>query len=150
MARYILNSAVITSPGRYEYWLCDISTARRWIAAGPVESTIGYQETADALSALLGVDVPVNRRMVSMQPGDEALVFRLTVRLADPAVKGRINDPEWLLQHSEIGILSRAHEYEALQGCATCARAPAGSMACPPGMANDCRHRRWVYWEPRV
>lgn len=146
--RYLLNSAVITSPGRYEYWLCDTETARRWMAAGPVESTIGYQETADALATLLGAEVPVNRRMVKMQPGDEALVFRLTVRLADPTVKGRINDPAWIADHSEIGILSRAPEYEALHGCATCANAPAGSWSCPSPTAEACQGGG-VYWEPR-
>lgn len=146
--RYLLNSAVITSPGRYEYWLCDIEAARAWYGAGPVESTIGYQETADALSALLGQPIVVNRRMVKMAPGDEALVFRLTIRLSDPAVKGRIDDPEWILQHSEIGILTRSPEHEALKGCATCAHAPAGSDSCPPSMADDCRGEG-LFWSPR-
>lgn len=107
MKRYILNSAVITSPGTYTYSLTDIQGARGWIAEGPWESTIGYQETADALSTILGVPVPVDRRQVRMDPGDEALVFRLTVRLNDPAIKGKIGDPGWILRHSEIGILKR-------------------------------------------
>ena len=149
MNRYLLNSAVVTSPGRYEYWLCDVETARRWMAAGPVESTIGYQETADALATLLGAEVSVNRRMVNMQPGDEALVFRLTVRLADPSVKGRINDPAWIAGHSEIGILSRAPEYEAQRGCATCAHAPAGSESCPPPMADACQGDG-AHWRPKA
>jgi hypothetical protein len=146
--RYLLNSAVVTSPGRYEYWLCDTEAARRWMAAGPVESTIGYQETAEALSVLLGQPVEINRRMVRMEPGDEALVFRLTVRLADPSVKGRINDPDWIAEHSEIGILSRAPEFQALHGCATCAHAPAGSASCPPSMADGCQGGG-AHWEPR-
>jgi hypothetical protein len=105
--RYILNSAVITTPGDYNYRLVSPDEARTWFESGPVESTIGYQETADALSVILGAEIPVNRQMVKMADGDEALIFRLTVRLADPAVKGRVNDPEWLLQHSEIGILQK-------------------------------------------
>ena len=148
MTRYLLNSAVVTSPGRYEYWLCDTDTARRWMAAGPVESTIGYQETADALATLLGSEVPVNRRMIQMQPGDEALVFRLTVRLSDPSIKGRIIDPAWIAENSEIGILSRAPEHEALRGCATCAHAPAGSESCSPSMADACQGSG-TYWKPR-
>ena len=103
--RYILNSAVITGPGRYQYKTITPAVARRWLAAGPYTSTVGYQETADALAALLGAEIPVNRQMVKMAPGDQALVFRLTVRLADPSVKGRINDPEWIAEHSEIGLL---------------------------------------------
>jgi hypothetical protein len=112
--RYLLNSAVITTPGRYNYRLVSVHNARAWYMAGPVESTIGYQETAEALSVILGLPVEINRRMVRMEPGDEALVFRLTVRLADPSVKGRINDPKWLLQHSEIGLLVRGPNLEAL------------------------------------
>lgn len=107
MKRYILNSAVITTPGTYVYTLTDVEGARAWLRKGPAESTIGYQETADALSALLGVPVPVDRRQVRMEAGDEALVFRLTVRLNDPAVKGNVGDREWLLSHSEIGVLRK-------------------------------------------
>lgn len=103
--RFILNSAVITTPGRYTYRLIDHNHAKTWLSGGPFLSTIGYQETTDALSAITGIPISVNRVQIQMKSGDEALVFRLTVRLADPAVKGRINDVQWLLQHAEIGIL---------------------------------------------
>jgi len=106
MKKYILNSAVITSPGTYQYELISAEEARQWYGDGDdVISTIGYQETAEALSAILGKPVTVNRRMVKLERGDEALVFRLTIRLADPSIKGQINDPTWLLEHSEIGVL---------------------------------------------
>jgi hypothetical protein len=42
-----------------------------------------------------------------MQDGDEALVFRLTIRLSDPAVKGKINDLDFIKNNSEIGILRK-------------------------------------------
>lgn len=112
--RYLLNSAVITTPGRYDYRLVSLPVAQAWFGSGPVESTIGYQETADALATLLGVEVAVNRSMIQMQPGDEALVFRLTVRLADPSVKGRINDPEWIAANSEIGLLVKGPTVEEI------------------------------------
>jgi hypothetical protein len=105
--RYILNSAVITTPGQYHYGLIDGGKARDWLKAGSWESTIGYQETADALTALTGVVVGVDRRQISMAVGDEALVFRLTVRMADPAVKGLIGDPGWIADHCEIGLLRK-------------------------------------------
>lgn len=107
--RYVLNSAVITEPGTYTYTMTDAAGAGAWIAEGAFESTIGYQETADALATVLGVHVPVDRRQIRMQAGDEALVFRLTVRLADPSVKGRLGDPAWIVANSEIGILRREH-----------------------------------------
>lgn len=104
--RYILNSAVITSPGEYHYRLVSVDRARDWLNHGPAVSTIGYQETCNAMSALLGVPVEFRRIQIHMTPGDEALVFRLTVRLSDPSIKGKINDPAWIAGHCEIGILT--------------------------------------------
>ncbi len=106
MKKYILNSAVITSPGIYEYRLISADEARNWLTRGPFESTLGYIETAEALSQLLGHPVGVNRRMVKMDQGDEALVFRLTCRLDDPRLKGKVG-VEFISQNCEIGLLTR-------------------------------------------
>ena len=117
---YILSSAVLTSFGTFTYapltarqgcdWLnqpcvCDHSSGqvdgetcrtcggsgRRWT------STIGYLETARALEALCGIpegSVPVNRVQITMNPGDEALVFRLVLPTGSPRIdpkdKGQI------------------------------------------------------------
>lgn len=104
--RYILNSAVITRPGLYDYRLITLEHARAWLQAGPWESTIGYQETATALTALTGIPIPCNRKQVLMNAGDEALIFRLTCRMQDCALKGRIS-PRFVLANCEIGILRR-------------------------------------------
>jgi len=109
--RYILNSAVITTPGRYSYCLIGVEEAKEWLMSGPFESTLGYQETAIALSALTGMPVRVNRKMVQMRTGDEALVFRLTCRLDDPRLKGQLS-PEFVLQNCEIGILRKEEDHE--------------------------------------
>lgn len=107
--KYILNSAVITYPGDYRYELIDAAEARRWTADGFV-STVGYEQTADALSQLLGQPVPVDRRTIAMKEGDEALVFRLvfpagTPRI-DPADKGRLAQAV-MDGHYELGLLAR-------------------------------------------
>lgn len=108
--RYILNSAVITSPGRYDYRHLDIEQARAWISAGVYRSTIRYQETSAALAALIGKPVEVRNEAIQMQPGDEALVFRLvfppgTKRLPMDR-KGKL-DVQFVLDHCEIGLLKR-------------------------------------------
>lgn len=108
--RYLLNSAVATSFGSYEYEPMTEEQAKEWLHAGPWFSTIGYPETAAALAALTGIAIPVNRKQISMQAGDEALVFRLvlpagTPRL-DPADKGRLT-PEFIRKHAEIGLLTK-------------------------------------------
>ena len=111
MARYILNSAVITSPGEYSYRLISVDEARGWLAReeGYI-STIGYEQTSAALERLTGHRVPVNRVTIEMQPGDEALVFRLkfppgTPRI-DPQDKGKLEE-HLLAGHYELGLLRK-------------------------------------------
>ena len=104
--RYILNSAVITAPGTYRYQLITLDELREWIHAGRYESTIGYEETAEALSLLTGEKIPVNRRLIEMEVGDEALVFRLTKRVQDPRRKGGLG-LDFVISNSEHGLLRR-------------------------------------------
>jgi hypothetical protein len=106
--RYILNSAVITTPGRYSYRLIGIEEAKTWMRE-PFESTLGYMETAIALASLTGVPVKVQRKQIQMKAGDEALVFRLTCRLDDPRLKGQLS-PEFVLANCEIGILRKEED----------------------------------------
>lgn len=59
---------------------------------------------------LLGVEIAVDRRTIQMQPGDEALVFRLalppgTPRI-DPRDKGALGRA-LIAGHYELGILRR-------------------------------------------
>ncbi|MFH0904522.1 MAG: DUF1874 domain-containing protein [Methanobacteriota archaeon] len=108
--RFILNSAVITAPGTYEYKLIRPETARNWFPlSGGYESCIGYPETAAALEQITGVTIPVSRKIITMQPADEALVFRLVFPQGyrpDPAQKGAMGQ-EFILKNCEIGILKR-------------------------------------------
>jgi len=109
--RYILNSAVITAPGAYVYKLISVEEAKNWYFSGTTpESTIGYEETAEALSQLLGVPIPVNRKTIVMQAGDEALVFRLVLPpnspRIDPKDKGQIAK-HLSAGHWELGLLRR-------------------------------------------
>jgi hypothetical protein len=107
--RYILNSAVITGAGTYTYRLITPEDARTWLADGPYTSTIGYEETQEALRVLTGVNVHINRVGVMMEPGDEALVIRLAPsmggRRIDPRLKGKLT-PDEVLASFELGLLS--------------------------------------------
>jgi hypothetical protein len=53
------------------------------------ESVIGHQATADVLSALLDIDIPVNRTNIELKYGDKLIVFQLNVRLAEGQVLSR-------------------------------------------------------------
>lgn len=107
--KYLLNSAVITSPGEYRYRLITPEEARQW-DGGQAISTIGYEQTADALSQLLGRPVRVDRRTITQQVGDEALVFRLVFPPGspriDPGDKGRLS-AALMAGHYELGLLVR-------------------------------------------
>lgn len=103
MRRFVLNSSVLTTPGRYSYRLVDENEARAWLAAGPWESRVGYPATAEEVSRLSGgAQCPLSREPHRMEPGDEALVVRLPYRLHDPAMKKEHIPVEW-----EYGILIR-------------------------------------------
>lgn len=104
--RMVINSAVITSPGVYEYREVSVEMARRWLAGGPVTSYIGYENTREWIARRLEVFLPINRSARHMEPGDEALVVRLRYRLSDPSMKAgggvALNDSD-----VELGILRR-------------------------------------------
>lgn len=108
--RFILSSAVITAPGSYRYRHITLPEARKWIEAGPYHSTIRYRETARALGALVGRPIDTRDEQVKMQPGDEALVFRLVfppgTRGLPADQKGKVS-VEFILNHCELGILER-------------------------------------------
>jgi hypothetical protein len=118
--RYLLNSAVITTPGVYNYRLITPKEAQAWYGDGnDVISTIGYEETAEALSQLLGHPVPVNRVTIKMEVGDEALVFRLVLPPGSPRIdpkdKGAIAE-HVQAGHWELGLLRKTYiELDILQ-----------------------------------
>jgi len=87
--KYILNSAVLTAFGLYNYKQVPL--------------------LAEALTNLSSVQVPVNRKIITMQAGDEALVFRLVFPQGyrpDPSQKGKMG-MDFILKNSEVGILKR-------------------------------------------
>ena len=109
MTRYALNSAVLTAFGTYEYGPMNRTAALEWWEAGPVVATIGYEETCIAMERVLSIPKPrVNRRTIAMEPGDEALVFRISLPPNERwiATRGDVG-VDFLAEHCEIGLLRR-------------------------------------------
>lgn len=107
--KYILNSSVITSFGKFDYRKAPISEAKSWLSGGGWENTIRYQETCDAFESLFSVRLSSNPKTIKMNVGDEALVFRLVFPKGfrpDPSKKGRMSK-EFILENCEIGFLTR-------------------------------------------
>lgn len=97
-----MNTPVLTNYGTYRFEKISLATARK-MAQGAT-SAVGHEGAAKALSFLLGVEVPTNRRKVSMRPGDSALVFKILERLPEGAV---LTAEETLQMPYEFGKLER-------------------------------------------
>lgn len=52
-------------------------------------SAVGHESTAEVLTEILGVSVPVNRIEYNQQVGDIALVFKIKKRIAEGAILNR-------------------------------------------------------------
>ena len=64
----------------------DPARARQWLLEGEFASAVGHEGAADLLSALTGVEIPVQRRQITLQPHDELLVVQVLTRLPEGRV----------------------------------------------------------------
>lgn len=79
--KYVFNTTILTNVGTYK--LSDITTekAREILADGNFISAIGHDSTAEIISSVLGINVPMNRINASFDNvGDLAVCFKLNSR----------------------------------------------------------------------
>jgi len=105
MTTYLLNSPVLTDYGRFGFRLIKLDEAREQLRGG-FESAVGHPAAAELLTSLLRIPVPLDRRKIVMQPGDRAVVLRLTSpeRLAPG---GTLSPAELAQVPYELGLLVR-------------------------------------------
>ena len=99
----LLNTSILTAFGTYRYESLALEDARRLVADGFL-SAVGHDSTAQMLSELLGVSVPVNRFDFQQQPGERAVVFKLKRRPPEGAI---LTADELQTIGYEFGLLTR-------------------------------------------
>lgn len=83
MAIYLLNTPVITAYGLWRFsGPLTLEDVQRTLANG-FHSGVGHPATAVFLSELLALDCPFNRKRITLNVGDTAIVLRLLCRLPE-------------------------------------------------------------------
>jgi Domain of unknown function (DUF1874) len=101
---YIVNSPIIDGSGIYDYKTITMEEAIQFIEGKKFESAIGFESTADVLSALLKTEVKYNRIQIKLHEGDQCLVFRLKDRIEE----GKFYTADELLKmNKEFGIITK-------------------------------------------
>jgi len=101
----LLNTAILTTFGDYRYTPVTLEHARWMVEEQPWQSAVGHAATAEVLSRLLGVNVPMNRVAYIQRPGDNALVFKLRDRLPEGTIL-TVEDIERI--GYDFGLLTRS------------------------------------------
>lgn len=76
----ILNTSILTAAGSYTLQDITVEEAHELVEFNELDSAIGHASTAQVITTLLGVDIPVNRQVFTQQPGQKALVFKINGR----------------------------------------------------------------------
>src|SRR3990167_3913049 len=93
----LMNSAMMPQPGKYELErLTREQFAHILMDNAPVDSYIGYPQTAEFVERISGVPVAVSRRQTFLVDGDRVLVVKLAYRPQDASSKGQpVNEDDY-------------------------------------------------------
>ena len=83
---YLLNGAILTNYGQYSFEKIPVETVTKLLKEFTFTSAIGHEATAKLITELTGVYVPLSRIQVTLNPGDNGIVFRLLNRLPEGKV----------------------------------------------------------------
>ena len=74
-------------------------------------SAIGHEATADVLSQLLGIQIPVNRIPIKLENGDTVIVFQLLQRIPEGKILSK-EELQQLIQQGQAKFYRvRVYEY---------------------------------------
>lgn len=78
----LLNTSIITNTGAFNLEAITLEQAKSLVQRNKddLDSAIGHESTAQIMSELLGVEIPMNRQQFKQEKGQQALVFKLKGR----------------------------------------------------------------------
>ena len=82
----ILNTTILTADGDFSLKTISLEEAKQLIQDKETLSAVGHDSTAQILTELLEVDVPLNRIQFKQQSGQQALCFKLSGRPREGAI----------------------------------------------------------------
>ena len=87
----ILNTSIITTEGTFELKGITLEEAKELVKNNKENllSAVGHQSTADILTELLGLEIPVNRINFIQEAQQSALVFKLNGRAPEGVILSR-------------------------------------------------------------
>ena len=85
----LLNCSIITADGEYRQTTVSLDWVRETTANNEIISAIGHDSTAQIMTELLGINVPINRINFEQQPGQDAIVFKLNGRAPEGKILSR-------------------------------------------------------------
>jgi hypothetical protein len=100
----ILNTSIVTSFGSFKYEPLSLENAHDLCHIKETLSAIGHQSTAEILTELLEIPVPMNRIQFSQEVGQSAIVFKLKGRPPEGKILSR---EEIETIGYEFGLLTR-------------------------------------------
>ena len=85
MKTAILNTSIMTTDGTYSLQTISLELARKIAQSSTVGilSAVGHESTAQVLTTLLCVEVPVNRIMFEQQVNQFAIVLKINGRIPE-------------------------------------------------------------------
>ena len=79
----ILNTSILTEAGEYRLIDITLGEAKIIVSTNELDSAVGHQSTADIMTTLLDIEIPMNRQMFSQKVGQSCIVFKLNGRPAE-------------------------------------------------------------------
>ena len=85
---YLSNAFSLSMLGTEDFvWTKEVTLSKvKELLSTSFISAVGHSATADFISAITGIEVPINRVAITLRDGDELLVLQLLARLPEGVV----------------------------------------------------------------